>query len=167
MGIDRGRDNRVARDLGPSAGSTRSNARRDGFCGNPLDAPVPRHRRVRPHVDDRQHGDARRARRRQGGGQSPATNRNSTGIIQNWSGIDTLVTNQIANVTTVPFTVAHAQPIDGGIPLVEVTVTSGQPVLYMFAPLWAGAPEFGNHAYGAIPGRRAVTAKEEKDHAEA
>jgi hypothetical protein len=63
-----------------------------------------------------------------------------TGIIKDWSGINKLVTDQIANVTTVLFKVDHDQPSDGGVPLVEVTVTSKEPVLYMFAPLWAGAP---------------------------
>jgi Flp pilus assembly protein TadG len=65
----------------------------------------------------------------------PVSNRNS-GIIQSWTGIETQVTNQIANVTTVPFTITHSQPTDNGIPLVEVTVTaSNGGVPYLFAPL--------------------------------
>lgn len=61
----------------------------------------------------------------------PASGRNS-GTIQNWSGIEAQVTNQIANVTTVGFTVTHAQPTDGGIPMVEVTVSGNVP--WLFAP---------------------------------
>jgi Flp pilus assembly protein TadG len=64
----------------------------------------------------------------------PASGR-IAGTIQNWSGIEAQVTNQIANVTTVGFTVTHGQPTDGGIPMVEVTVTAtGGGVPYLFAP---------------------------------
>jgi Flp pilus assembly protein TadG len=66
---------------------------------------------------------------------APAVNRNA-GINQNPSVYESQVTATIGAVTTVPFTAVLSQPTDGGIPLVQVTVTANNGgVPWLFAPL--------------------------------
>jgi Flp pilus assembly protein TadG len=65
----------------------------------------------------------------------PATNRNSTGDILDWSGVVTQVNNQIANVTDLTFTIDHLQDTQGGIPMVHITVHRDGGIPYLFAPL--------------------------------
>jgi Flp pilus assembly protein TadG len=62
---------------------------------------------------------------------TPATSRNSTGVISSTSAIQTQVLNEISNVmSSSGFTVNVTQPTLSGIPMVQVQVTGSVPYLF-------------------------------------